>query len=232
MIFVAVSMGFLAENVRELIQKHERERELIIQLRDDLKTDTIKMNEAIRFNTVKLFSLDTLRNDVYRISSEKLPDTVKRKMYYLYKAYTGNITFFIPSIRAITQLEKGDAFTFIRKQKVSDSILAYKEMNDRTLNQYETFRQYQASAKEIGQQIFDPKPSEEFLTRDKFPLILESKNHFDFLQTDKKSTYSYAAYLLDCRGILYNYIKMIKEHKNRAERLIEMLDNQYEIKSE
>jgi len=120
MIFLAVSMGFLAENIRENIQKHERE--LIILLRNDLKFDTTKINDAIDFNARKMYSIDTLRKYIYRISSEKLSDSVKRKMFYLYKAYTGNVGFFIPTMRAITLLDKGDAFTLIKKQVVSDSI--------------------------------------------------------------------------------------------------------------
>ncbi|OYZ45267.1 MAG: hypothetical protein B7Y19_08845 [Sphingobacteriales bacterium 24-40-4] len=232
MIFLAVSMGFLAENIREIIQKHERERELIVLLRDDLKSDTTKINDAIAFNSRKMYSIDTLRKYIYRISSEKLPDTVKRKMFYLYKAYTGNVGFFIPTIRAITLLDKGDAFTLIKKQVVSDSILAYKEMNDRSTNQYETFRQYQVSAKEVGQQIFDPVDGEDFLSRERFPLILSTDLSINFLQTDKKITYIYGAYLMDCRGILFNYIRMLKQHKERAGRLIEMLDIEYNLEKE
>lgn len=229
MIFIAVSMGFLAENIRELIQKHERERELVVLMRDDLKTDTSKINESIDFNLRKMYSLDTLRKYVYRISGEQLPDSVKRKMYYLYKAYTGNIGIFIPTKRAITQLDKGDAFSLIRKQNVSDSILSYKEMNDRSLDQYETFRQYQMKAKEIGQQIFDPVVGEDLLSRDRFPFILSSSLKFDFIQTDKKITYNYGAYLMDCRGVLFNYLKMIRQHKESAERLIELLDKEYSL---
>jgi len=81
-------------------------------------------------------------------------------------------------------------FRLIRKQVVSDSILSYKETNDRTVNQYETFRDYQTRAKEIGQQIFDPALSEVFLTRDQFPNILSSAGSFDFIDTDKKSLIS------------------------------------------
>jgi len=105
-------------------------------------------------------------------------------------------------------------------------------MNDRSTNQYETFRQYQVSAKEVGQQIFDPVPGEEFLSRERFPLILSSHLSINILQTDKKITYIYGAYLMDCRGILFNYIRMLKQHKERAVRLIEMLDIEYILEKE
>lgn len=229
MIFVAVSMGFLAENVREMLQKHERERELIILLRDDLKSDIVKIDEAIKLNRLKQNSIDTLRQYIYRVPNENLPDSITRKMFYLYKSYTGNVTNYIPTSRAFSQLEKGDAFSLIRKQNISDSILSYKEFNNRIVSQYETFVMYQKNAHDIGHLIFDPSLNESFLTRDKFPLILESKQSFNLFVTDKKTCFSYAAFLVECRGILYRYLDMVSDHKQKALSLITLLEKTYEL---
>jgi len=37
---------------------------------------------------------------------------------------------------------------------------------------------------------------------------------------------------MDCRAILYNYIKMIEKHRETAVRLIHLLEKEYDIKSE
>jgi hypothetical protein len=46
MIFLAVTMGFFAENIRENITNREHARQLTAQLVQDLKADTAQLNEA------------------------------------------------------------------------------------------------------------------------------------------------------------------------------------------
>ncbi|HTI61149.1 hypothetical protein [Mucilaginibacter sp.] len=63
MIFIAVMMGFIAENIREYISDNEHVNQLTSQLVRDLKTDTAHLHEiylgetAIRKETDTLFSL-------------------------------------------------------------------------------------------------------------------------------------------------------------------------------
>jgi len=45
MIFIAVMMGFIAENIREGITNREHVKELVSQLKKDLKNDTIRLND-------------------------------------------------------------------------------------------------------------------------------------------------------------------------------------------
>lgn len=49
MIFIAVMMGFIAENIREDITNKEHARQLTSQLVQDLKADTVQLNKAITF---------------------------------------------------------------------------------------------------------------------------------------------------------------------------------------
>ncbi|MFC0517603.1 hypothetical protein ACFFGT_25545 [Mucilaginibacter angelicae] len=48
MIFVAVMMGFIAENIRESITNSEHVKELTAQLAQDIKADTTQLNEIYR----------------------------------------------------------------------------------------------------------------------------------------------------------------------------------------
>jgi hypothetical protein len=58
MIFLAVTMGFLAENIREHVSDKEKEREYINSLIGNLKEDTAGIDKVIRDNEYKR---DTLR---------------------------------------------------------------------------------------------------------------------------------------------------------------------------
>ena len=47
MLFLAVFLGFLAENLREQTVEHHREKEYIHSLVEDLKSDTLQSNEVL-----------------------------------------------------------------------------------------------------------------------------------------------------------------------------------------
>lgn len=60
MIFIAVMMGFIAENIREGITNREHARQLTIQLVQDLKSDTAALNSAYRGETRIVRANDSL----------------------------------------------------------------------------------------------------------------------------------------------------------------------------
>jgi hypothetical protein len=47
MIFLAVTMGFFAESLREHIANNEKEKQIIASLVRDIKKDTTKLNDLI-----------------------------------------------------------------------------------------------------------------------------------------------------------------------------------------
>ena len=62
MIFIAVMMGFIAENIREGIDNSEHAKQLITQLVQDLKADIVQLNNHIREETKIARHNDTLIN--------------------------------------------------------------------------------------------------------------------------------------------------------------------------
>jgi hypothetical protein len=60
MIFIAVMMGFIAENIRENITNKEHARQLTSQLVQDLKADTVQLNKAINFQEQIIKANDSL----------------------------------------------------------------------------------------------------------------------------------------------------------------------------
>jgi hypothetical protein len=60
MIFLAVTLGFLAENVREFITDKNHVNELALQLRQDLESDTVKVQNHIEFQKIQTKRIDTL----------------------------------------------------------------------------------------------------------------------------------------------------------------------------
>ena len=235
MIFIAVSLGFFAESLRENINKHEREHRLIELLAQDLKNDIIRLDTVCRRNTFKLDNLDTLRKFVFAAIDKELPDSAYKKMYYIEKSFgTGGLPQrFLPAERALSQFEKGDAFNLIRKQNVSDSILVYRSNNETLIAQYQIFMEYyQLKAHEVAQQIFKGSIVDE-LTDGKtgnWSRILESNKKFTLMTRDQNVLEIYGSKLRDSRSFLYNYgIRLVPAQKARAERLISLIEKEYSL---
>lgn len=60
MIFIAVVMGFVAENVRESITEHKRAAEFARSYYGDIKKDTALLHQALRFSAHKISAIDSI----------------------------------------------------------------------------------------------------------------------------------------------------------------------------
>jgi hypothetical protein len=122
MIFLAVSLGFIAENLREHISDGNKVREYMESMVQDLKEDTAKANRAIRGTTRQIHGLDTLEMflnpDVN--ASDSAVFICYRQGEALYDEHTMNF-----SSRTITQLFSTGNMRLIKKQSIADSISAY-----------------------------------------------------------------------------------------------------------
>ncbi|HEY4937150.1 MAG TPA: hypothetical protein VII44_11245 [Puia sp.] len=66
MIFLAVSMGFIAENIREHITEHKNAKILAESMLEDIKKDTAPLNNIIEFSSKKMDAADSILAMVHR----------------------------------------------------------------------------------------------------------------------------------------------------------------------
>lgn len=92
MIFIAVMMGFIAENIREDITNKEHARQLTSQLVQDLKADTVQLNKAINFQEQIINANDSL----FALSQQPLAKVDLKKIQRLIIA-SHNLFPFRPS---------------------------------------------------------------------------------------------------------------------------------------
>ena len=60
MLFMAISAGFMVENMREHYIENKREKEFIKSYIEDLKQDTAKINANIKLRNAKVLIIDSL----------------------------------------------------------------------------------------------------------------------------------------------------------------------------
>jgi hypothetical protein len=123
MIFLAVTLGFFAENIREHINESAQGKQYIQSLVEDLESDTARMNDIIQFDEVKITALnsmyqcyDTVTNNLKATSC--IGELIK---------YSKVNRPFILNDRTITQLANAGGYRLLKKED-ADSILAYERM--------------------------------------------------------------------------------------------------------
>jgi hypothetical protein len=123
MLFLAVFLGFLAENLREGIADHDREKEYIHSLVEDLKSDTLQSGIVLAKLNRRSAGLDSLMT---ALASSEIPEN-SNDAYILWSRNMG-FADFISNDRTIQQLKNSGALRLIRNKAVSDSIMKYDEI--------------------------------------------------------------------------------------------------------
>ena len=232
MIFLAVSMGFIAEGIRENMVRHEKEFHLMEILLKDLKEDTTRMNASITNTQAKVAALDTLARLCFKATKRILSDSQYRKMYYFMRRYGFNSTAFLPTNRAVVLLDKGDAFSLIKKQNISDSILYYQDLTKVIEHQYSIYYENRNGINETGKQLFDYRLMLDITGGSKAAIILQSTEKYPLLSNDKSILQLYASGTLQVKGLLNNYLNYLQLHRNSAANLIEALKKEYHLEKE
>ena len=151
MIFLAVSMGFIAENIRERISDREKEREYIKLLSDDLKKDTIALHYSIN-----RLQFDISRNDTLVVLF------AKNKLKEQNDAFLSNLTLYsglsvdiVFNDRAASQLKGSGAMRLIKHENVADSILQYWDNQIRLKEIHDRFENTRLEHRKTGYKIFN-----------------------------------------------------------------------------
>ena len=123
MLFLAVFLGFLAENLRERIVEHNTEIEYIHSLVEDLKSDTLQSKKVLIFLDSRIAGVDSL---ITALSSPGIIENSNNA----YSLWSRNIGFpdFISNDRTIQQLKNSGGLRLIRNKAVSDSIMMYDQV--------------------------------------------------------------------------------------------------------
>ena len=127
MLFLAVFSGFIAENWRESLQEHRREKEYIHSIVEDIKSDTLQSAQVL----TKLKGISSGIDSVLIALSSPEIISNSNNAYLLWSRILG-LDVFVSNDRTIEQLKNSGDLRLIRIKAVSDSIMKY----DQTLKKY------------------------------------------------------------------------------------------------
>lgn len=159
MLFLAVTLGFLAENMREHQIENHRERQYMESFIIDLESDVNNIMEGLPRKQARLDAIDTLFkyfNANPNVNS--VPAIIVKKM----KRAAWDRTY-IRNTTTINQLKNSGGLRLIRNRKVADSIAYYDWRWSRLEYYRETYISNQKEIYHLEEQIIEAKDMLPFL---------------------------------------------------------------------
>ncbi|HSY62190.1 MAG TPA: hypothetical protein VK796_09955 [Cytophaga sp.] len=120
MIFLAVTLGFIAENIREHIIGVTTEHEYVKSFYEDLTADEKDLQKTINYLNEQASIADSLSILMNNISTAQPANLI-----YMYLRSITRSTVFNVNDRTIIQLRNAGGMRLIRNKNVSDSMVAY-----------------------------------------------------------------------------------------------------------
>lgn len=117
MLFLAVTLGFLAENYREDYGERERELELARSLYNEMKADSVDLSKAIAARAKKEYYLDYLYTN-YTGDSDIDSIQKKHQVALMIGLASTSPTIFEPRNAIINQLESSGMLRYFKDEKI------------------------------------------------------------------------------------------------------------------
>jgi hypothetical protein len=227
MLFLAVFCGFLAEYQLEHVVEHNREKQYIESMVDDLKTDSIRIAFFINANKRQVSGFDSLLQNIYHTP---YTDSSIKTLYYFKETFTliqSKINF---SKTTISQLKNSGGFRLIRKRAAADSIISYDIDTDRAESQGQAI--YNAGQKllDLSVKIFDGEYVLDYNSTSNYREILNSTKKFTLLNNDEKLIKEYANLAKYKKDVIINYIRQLTNLQRRIPGMIQFLEKEYDLK--
>jgi hypothetical protein len=223
MLFLAVTLGFLVENLREHIVEKKKEKQYIQSLIADLKEDSRTISQDminLEKRIAMMDSMITILNDSVRIRGNE------GHLYYWARVSPrlGNLTV---NTRTFEQLKNSGNFRLIRNIEISNRIMSYYEnipsirlIEDIFLREFDQY-------KIVASQIFDPAVF----------INMEMKNG-QIMRTDKNpSLQSYGPVLIKQLSVFAIYMNgsargiliLTKRQLQKGKEMIDYLQKEYHL---
>jgi hypothetical protein len=156
MLFLAVSLGFMAENIREhQIEKH-REIAYLKNVHEDLKLDLINIDDVISSNTIRLQAMDTL----FQLINN---NTITNEDVYYYIRNLALRATFESSHVGLDQIKSAGGLRMVKNPEIISGIQEYERALD-ALNKLENVRERTLEQARFKMAVvFEPSISYEML---------------------------------------------------------------------
>ena|SRR5436190_8319467 len=226
MLFLAVFCGFLAEYQLEHVVEHNREKEYIRSMINDLKTDSTRIAMNINYNNSVVSGFDSLLQNIYHTP---YTDSSIRTLYYLKETYSLVRGTMIFSKATISQLKNSGGLRLIKRRAVADSIIRYDLSTERAEGQGEAVLWASQKLLDLSIKLFDGENVRDYNSSSDYKDILRSTKKFSLLTDEIKLIKEYANLAKFKKDVIINYVRQLKALQSRIPAIIQFLENEYHL---
>jgi hypothetical protein len=225
MLFLAVTLGFFVENQREHYIEHQREKQFIRSLYNDIKVDTANITRVMNARTTKERMLDSL---IYMMNS---PDPGGfTKLIYPYAVLMGRTLpyRFIANDGTMQQLKNSGALRLIRKREVVDSIAKYDISLRNMQGQYAVEENQIEHYRTAAAKIFDALVFNSMIDENSSIVRLPANNP-PLQQYNKRELYEWNYRIYGLNGINKANRRDLRSLFQQAKDLLDILKDEYHL---
>ena len=223
MLFLAVTLGFFAENQREHYVERHRETQYMESMVEDLKNDTAEFSKQLRGASYLVYKLDTALNIFYK---DQWNDSIIKKLYLVNLSYLGRRDVYL-SERTSSQLKNAGGMRLIRNQNITDQIAEYWHLAEYGKAYGEVYEELKIRAREQSYIIFNQKYYNNITAG---ALGTTVDNGVKLMTTDKNILAEFANRLSHIRNATEKVQSVIVEkQKNAATKLLLDIKKEYHI---
>jgi hypothetical protein len=222
MIFIAVTLSFLAESLREHMDSNSKENEYIISLINNLKEDQEDLHNTIQDNQKKLSGLDSLLS----LASKDVTKSVNKQLLYKYADLVPFYSAFSSNDATMIQLKNAGGLLYIRHGHIADSIARYDAVI-RSINAAETpYAKAIDDAMDAMSELilFKVLHDTTYLGNN-----VSTNKDLPLLTNDPKKINIFFNRIFLERGWTQNYLNNLQEKLPYTIRLIEILKKEYAV---
>ena len=161
MLFLAVFCGFLAEYQLEHKIEKDREKQYMITMIEDLRSDSATFELNIRQRTSRIKMMDSL---IFLINSPER-DLKGNDIYFFARSISPPTNIF-PNDRTIQQLKSSGNLRLIRNKDISNEIMAYDQMIRQTLFELDDEIEIRGEFRQMASRIFITSVFHEMIATD------------------------------------------------------------------
>ncbi len=226
MIFLAVTMGFFAENIRENITDNEKEKVFIESFVEDLEADQKYFEEQGIYFTERLEQLDSLI--ILLNTKERITNT---NDFYYYGRLAVRYTPVVLHTGTIDEVKNSGGLRLIRKKGLPKKLVEY-------YNQLPIIKEYEARLMSIDEDyrrtfidIIDPSALESNYSKIRGRVDKHTDNPplRNYSKDDLAKLFGYAQYMRTLRSVIAGSEEDLKKN---GQQLLALIQKEYHLKHE
>ena len=223
MLFLAVFLGFMAENKREHIVNGKKEKRYMQSMVEDLQMDTALQNRIIRRAEIVMRMLDTTS---HILLAGNFNDSLVKQLYRLNLPMLSSIQIFLTD-RTSSQLKNAGGLNLIHNRAVVKALFDYWTLAKDMENNAENYNQLRLLTREKTYSVFNAKYYSTITGTNQF---VENSNPV-LMTTDPFFLTELANRLNHLKNSnQFVYILNLKRELSRAVQLMELIRKEYHLK--